>query len=332
MKKGIERFDFYLNQLEKLLTEAAKQPDAAHWLYANNARTTVFMLEGLAKIYSNLHDKKVFSEIKESFKSLEDAIGAIDYYDNFAKEFAANKKITVAVTKYSQEKTVESTAKFNALLIENKWLGENATQLKSIRKKLKDVKWQKGKDEVKEIEAYYKEQIDKINAFFGEHAKGFTELETQVHELRRKLRWLSIFPQALRGNIQLFDTNDKNDDLTKYLVPEIVNSPFNKMPDAGENKHLFMLNKPYFLALSWLIAELGKLKDRGLRIHLLCETIKEIKGLSEADALTQTYKMLAPDSTTLDEILSAASEICGKFFAEKIPDKLIHGVFKVKTT
>jgi hypothetical protein len=330
MKKGIERFDFYLNQLEKLLTEAAKEPDAAHWLYANNARTAVFMLEGLAKIYSNLHDKKAFSELKENFKTLEDAIGAIDYYDNFAKDFAANKKITVAITKYSQEKALESTAKFNALLLENKWLGENATQLKSIRKKLKNVKWQKGKDEVKEIKDYYKEQIGEINVFFGEHAKGFTHLETQVHELRRKLRWLSIFPQALRGNIQLFDTNDKNEDLAKYQVPEIVNSPFNKMPAAGENKHFFMLNKPYFLALSWLIAELGKLKDQGLRIHLLCETLKETKQLSDADALSQTYKLLAPDKTTLDGILASASEICGKFFAEKNLDKVVYGVFKVR--
>ncbi len=330
MKKGIERFDYYLSRLEKLLNDAEKQSDAGFWLYKNNARTPLFMLEGLAKIYSNLHDKKAFSEIKENFKTLEDAIGAIDYYDNFAKEFAANKKITVAVTKYSQEKTVESTAKFNALLVENKWLGESATQLKSIRKKLKDVEWQKGKDEVKEIDAYYKEQVGEINTFFGEHAKGFTDLETQVHELRRKLRWLSIYPQALRGNIQLFETNETNADSTKYLTPEIVTSPFNKMPEVGENKHLFMLNKPYFLALSWLIAELGKLKDQGLRVHLLCETLKEIKGLSDADALTQTYKMLAPDSTTLDGILSTASDICGKFFAEKNLDKLIYGISKAK--
>ncbi len=330
MKKGIQRFDFYLTQLEKLLSDAAKQPDAAQWLYANNARTTVFMLEGLAKIYSGLHDKKTFSEMKESFKSLEDGIGAIDYYDNFAKEFAANKKISVSITRYCREKAVESIAEFNSLLVENKWLGDTATQLKSIRKKLKDVKWLKGKDEVKEIDAYYKEEIAEINEFFGEHAKGFTDLETQVHELRRKLRWLSIYPQALRGCIQLFDTNQKSDDLTKYLVPEIVNSPFNKMPDTAENKHLFMLNKPYFLALSWLIAELGKLKDQGLRIHLLAETLKETKGLSDADALSQTYKLLTPVSTTLEEILAKASEICGQFFAEKIPDKLIYGISKTK--
>jgi hypothetical protein len=102
------------------------------------------------------------------------------------------------------------------------------------------------------------------------------------------------------------------------------------MPEAGENKHLFTLNKPYFLALSWLISELGKLKDQGLRIHLIAEILKETKGLSEADSLAATYKLLSPDKNTLESILAKSSKICGQFFAEKVLDKLIFGVVKVK--
>jgi hypothetical protein len=324
MKKGIERFDYYLNRLEKLLIEAENQSDAGFWLYKNNARTPLFMLEGLARIYGGLHDKKIFSGLKETFKMLEDAIGAIDYYDNYAAEFAANKKIPAAVTEYSQKKCAESTENFNKLLVENK------TLIKSVREKLNEVNWLKSKDEITAIDVYYRKQIDEINTFYAEFATGFTEIETQIHSLRRKLRWLSIYPQALRGNIQLFETNEKNDDLIKYLTPEIVTSPFNKMPEVAENKHLFMLGKSYFLALSWLIAELGKLKDQGLRITLIAETLRDTKKLSEADALTQTYKMTAPDSTTLDGILASGSDICGKFFAEKNLDKLIYGIFKSK--
>jgi hypothetical protein len=324
MKKGIERFDYYLSRLEKLLNDAEKQSDAGFWLYKNNARTPLFMLEGLARIYGGLHDKKIFTGLKESFKTLEDAIGAIDYYDSFAAEFASNKKIPVAVTKHSQEKCTESVASFNKLLVENK------TLITSVREKLNTVGWLKSKDEIAAIDVYYRKQIDEINAFYAEFAGGFTEIELQIHSLRRKLRWLSIYPQALRGNIQLFETNETNADSTKYLTPEIVNSPFNKMPEVGENKHLFMLDKSYFLALSWLISELGKLKDKGLRITLIAETLRDTKKLSDADALTQTYKMLAPDSTTLDGILSTASDICGKFFAEKNLDKLIYGISKAK--
>ena len=76
MKNGPARFTFYLDLLEKLITEAATQTDPAFWLYQNGARTPLFMLEGLAKLYSGLHNKKRFEKIGEHFKLLEDALGA----------------------------------------------------------------------------------------------------------------------------------------------------------------------------------------------------------------------------------------------------------------
>ncbi|MEO6655229.1 MAG: hypothetical protein ABIO36_04035, partial [Pyrinomonadaceae bacterium] len=137
-------------------------------------------------------------------------------------------------------------------------------------------------------------------------------LESQVHELRRKLRWLSIYPQALQGCIQLTinASNDKN--VAKYLTSEIVNSPFNKMPAPGTNRYLLMFNKYYFLALSWMIAELGKLKDQGLRIVVLNESGYDSKS----------------DQTVTAEILSQATDICRSYFSEKDLDKIINGCQK----
>jgi hypothetical protein len=194
---------------------------------------------------------------------------------------------------------------------------------------LKKAKWLKSKAEAKAISDYYKKQIVEINAFYGEYAKGFTEIETQVHSLRRKLRWLSIYPQTLQGGIQLLDRNENNETLAKYLVPEIVNSPYNKMPDVAENKNIFVLNKNYFLALSWLISELGKIKDEGLRIYVIAEALENTKKISHSDALNQAVK-LATNSRDLNEILSAASNLCQTFFAEKNLDKLIFGAIKAK--
>ena len=93
MKNGHARFEFHLQKLEDLLTNGAKQKNAGLWLYNNNLRTPLFMLEALAKLYSGLHDKKMFCKLKEHFKLLEDTLGQIDYYDAFAKEFATNKRI-----------------------------------------------------------------------------------------------------------------------------------------------------------------------------------------------------------------------------------------------
>ena len=92
MKNGLSRFDYHLNQLQILLDKAANQKNPALWLYRNNARTPLFMLEGLSKLYAGVHNKKKFSKLKEHFKNLEDVIGTIDYYDSFAKDLLKIKK------------------------------------------------------------------------------------------------------------------------------------------------------------------------------------------------------------------------------------------------
>ena len=93
MKKGPARFVYFLNKLQVLLDNAAKQKNPALWLYSNDARTPLFMLEGLTKLYTQIHNKKKFTKLKEQFKLLEDTLGAIDYYDNIAKDIISKKKI-----------------------------------------------------------------------------------------------------------------------------------------------------------------------------------------------------------------------------------------------
>jgi hypothetical protein len=315
MKKGPERFTYYIEQLEKLLSDSSQQQDPAFWLYQNNARTPVFMLEGLARLYCELHNKHRFQKLETQFKSLEDALGMIDYYDAFAKQFAADKSVPATILKFAQKRAIEESAKLNSLLVANRWIGPTANRTNKIKKKLANAKWIDEKQEMKAIELYYRANISRINTFAKGYTNGFTELESQVHELRRKLRWLSIFPAALRGCIQLDETPTQDESIARYLTPEIVNSPFNKMPPPSECRYLLMFRRDYFLALSWMIAELGKLKDQGLRTVLLNEAGKK----SPADAVNETA------------ILTQATAISKTFFAEKNLDKLIVGVRRVKS-
>ncbi|CAN5555327.1 hypothetical protein BH10ACI2_BH10ACI2_18250 [soil metagenome] len=314
MNNGPARFAFYFDQLEKLMAEAAKQNDPALWLYQNNARTTLFMLEGLANLYSSLHNKKRFARLEMHFKLLEDALGAIDYYDGFAKEFAKDKKVSAAVTKAVEAKATEKTKALNKLLIKKNWLGKDANRIARMRSKLAGAEWLEPKPEMKAIEAFYQKNVANINAFAEQYQSGFTVLETQVHELRRKLRWLSIYPQALQGSIQLTEKASGDHNVVKYLLPDIVNSPFNKMPAEGANAYLLMLDRDYFFALSWIISALGKLKDQGLR------TV----ALNEAGIKSKT------DEKDEAAILKQASAITQTFFAEKNLDKLVSSVMKSK--
>jgi hypothetical protein len=311
MKYGEIRFDLYLTQLSRVLSGATVKPDPAMWLYTNGARTPIFMLEGLARVYAGIIGKKPFKKIGIRLKALEDALGAIDYYDSFAKDFKNDPAIPASVTAYVEAKAAESCVHLNELLKSDMWIGKNVDRVSKTRKKLVKVKWLKPKDEVRAVERFYKKNIAEINDFWKRLNGEFTELETQVHSMRRKLRWLSIYPQALRGAIQLTDEHTTDANLVKYLTPEIVNSPFNKMPGRGPNRHLLLLDRGYFLALSWVIAELGRLKDEGLREGLIAEAEKAAGAVSPER------------SGDVDAVLSTAGKVCKTYFLEGNLDHLV---------
>lgn len=330
MKNGSARFEFFLTQLQTLLTKSAKQKNPALWLYQNNVRTPLFMLEALAKMYSSIHNKKKFAKIKEHFKLLEDVLGAIDYYDSFAKEFSKNKNIPAAVTNYLQAQAREKIQSMNELLTEKEWLGENADRIKKIQKKLQEADWLKEEKEIEAIKDFYGEAIYEIMEFTTNTKFHFDNVEADVHELRRKLRWLSIYPQAFRGCIQLSKSKTSPKRLSKYLTTEIITSPYNKMPDAVDCKYFLLLDKNYFYSLSWLIAELGKLKDNGLRIVAVKEALQQTGTSNEAEAYKKAYQLLDKKQPELQKLLDDAEKICKIYFSEHNLEHLVIGTAAAK--
>ncbi len=326
MKNGQARFDYFLNQVNELLAKAAKQKNPALWLYKNNARTPFFMLEGLAKMYIAIHNKKKFTKLKEQFKLVEDVLGAIDYYDAFSIEFSGNKKIPATVTAYLQAQTREKIQSLNELLKEKEWLGDDNKRIKKIQKKLSEADWLKPEDELKEMNEFYGQSIYEIVAFTEKENFHFENVEADVHELRRKLRWLSIYPQAVRGCIQLSQAKKAPKHLEKYLTEAIITSPFNKMPEAAGNEVFLLLDQNYFYALSWMIAELGKLKDDGLRIIALKEALQQTSSATDAEALKEAYKLTGPKQLKLEEILLKADAMAKTYFKEKNLEYLVVGV------
>ena len=329
MKNGQLRFEYFLKQLEGLLAKSSKQKNPALWLYQNNARTPLFMLEGLAKLYSGIHNKKKFEKIKAHFKLLEDTIGQIDYYDAFAKEFLTNKKMPATIINYLQAQSREKIQSLNELLIEKNWLGEDNFRIKKTRKKLAKADWQDEKEDTKSIEQFYITAINKILGFINEKDFHFTDVENDVHEFRRMLRWLSIYPQALRGCIQLNNPAKAPKALSKYLTKEITTSPFNVMPDAGGNRYFLLFDRNRFFALSWMIAELGTLKDNGLEVQIIKEAILQTTKTNDKDALAAAYKLAGPGQKTIKQVLTEAGNISKTFCREKNLELLISNVATV---
>ena len=149
------------------------------------------------------------------------------------------------------------------MLTDKDWLSDDNKRIKKITKKLNEADWLNPIEEAEAFSEFYRASIKTITDFVAETNYYFDNVETEVHELRRKLRWLSIYPQALQGAIQFAPDTKPVTHLKKYLTKEIISSPYNKLPAAGNNISFLMLNKSYFLALSWMIAQLGILKDEG---------------------------------------------------------------------
>ena len=329
MKNGLARFDYFLNKLQDLLDKSSKQKNPALWLYQNNARTPLFMLEGLAKLYAGLHNKKKFSKLKDQFKLLEDAIGAIDYYDAFTKEFAKNKNIPAAIKNYIQAQSREKLQSLNETLKEKEWISAGNIRIAKIRKKLAKADWQKEREETESINSFYILAIKKILNFINQKDFHFENVEADIHELRRDIRWLSIYPQCLRGCIQLSKAKSSPRYLDKYLTKEITGSPYNIMPDAGDSKHFLVFNKNRFYALSWLIAELGKLKDNGLRVVVIEEALLQTTKTTDKDAAKKAYQLLGNKQLKIQQLLDKAETICKTYFKEKNLESLLIGTAAV---
>jgi hypothetical protein len=329
MRKGQEHFEHFLQELETLLKQASREKNPALYLYRQPTRTHLFMLEGLCRCFGNLHNRKRFDWMRHEFKSLEDALGAIDYYDDIAQKIAANKKIPAPVKQYLQAQTREKIQHLNDLLEQEAWIGHSPKKLRKIRKKLASATRSSEREEIKAIRDYYISSINSISAFLKKTGPVFSDMENDVHEFRRKIRWLSIYPHALRGGIQFGEPEKMPAHMKKYMTKETLDSRYNVFPAPDGSRHILLLNKHAFLSLSWLIAELGRLKDSGLMVMGIREALMQHTPAGKDDVvLERIYTMLGNGQKPLNVLLKESAEICHRFSEEQVLNTLVTGIKK----
>ena len=100
MSFGRLRFEAQLVAIETLIKESKFQENRFFWLYENNLRSSFFMLEGLARLYAQAHNKKLFTKIKDKAKDIEDALGWLDFYYHYYQVFSKNRKLSAEVKAY----------------------------------------------------------------------------------------------------------------------------------------------------------------------------------------------------------------------------------------
>lgn len=295
-----QTFGHYLTIIEESLSKAKQEKNPAKWLYENNFRTPLFMLEALSRVYKKISDKEIFENLNQHFKQSEDLIGAIDYFYYYAKVFDDEH-----VKKDLIIKAEEKEREYNQVLIDKGWL--DGVRLQKIRKKLAEIPSSPIDEEVSAIRHFYQNQIDKISAFSQSDDFKFEDMEKDIHEIRRNLRWLSIYPQAFLGLFKYADAKEQTPEhIKKYLTDKIINSPYNVFPSVLTFKEHIKINKQYFLALSWIIDAIGDLKDEGLKFEAL-----EIVHHGNTD------------KQEITKLLEQSKKILIPFFEEKILNHLL---------
>jgi hypothetical protein len=313
-------FLFHSNQLQALFAKASQQKNPALWLYTNDARTKLFMLEALTKLHHAAFDEKIFGKWNNRFKKLEDELGQMDYYVEFEKEFKSNKKIPKEISTFLSSAVMASAESLNQRLINKGWL---KGKLLDFNVKISKFYCHYDEAYLNEIKFAIHDELQKIISFCEKVNYSFTDLENEVHEIRRKLRWISIYGQALNGLIQLKKSTKKPSYDTNYFTKEILSSPYNKLPNKPNGTAIMEYDSNSFFALSYVIKELGSLKDNGLKIEIATQAFAKTENITNIQANKKALKALGLKLHTKDEILKTASEL---LFTSLSKDKILNGL------
>jgi hypothetical protein len=307
MMKEFNPYQLHTRQLLKLLDSCRTKKNPAWWLYVHKARTTLFMLESLSRVmYKTFNDDKT-NKWRLTFKKLEDMLGKIDHYDALIKALGPHKAVGKEELAYLRKKREKAIKKLNAKLKKHDYYIKFM-----IRFSRSDSTNFNKPSLIKKLEEDIKQELNECAVFFKDFRSGFKDMEKQVHEFRRKLRWISIYAQSLQGIIVLKAIKKKYAWEKEFVSSADRTSPFNRLPvQAGLEKHIG-LNRTAFYALSHVISRLGDIKDEGLAIEELAHAIKKTKS-KKGDALQLATEQLKGGSG-IEALLKEAHSLLHKFF------------------
>jgi hypothetical protein len=308
--KLIKLFNTYdsLQGLISLSKEAAKKEDPTLHFFKQNARNNFFDLEAAFRIFRKTHSKEVADPLYEIYKSAEDSLGKYDFINSSSSKILSDTELPEALKEKIIHQEKKARIELKQFLHKEKWLPDATENVSKQAEKMKDILATDSEDFRYEYIKFLSKNISKIDE---EYRKGELDphlLEEGIHEIRRKIRWISIYAKISGGFIQTQKKEKINSEYKKYLTEEIISSPFIKLPLCPEGLEPITIRFENFVALSWMIQALGELKDEGLNYENQTHLLGEEKS-------TENKKNDSKNSTdTLARITEEALMICDEFF------------------
>ena len=319
---AMQRFVAPLNQLNEILQQGRNQRDKGAAFYKNHGRDVLYKLEALSRVYKNISDKKFFEKWNKHFKSLEDALGLMDYNDAMNNEFSGYKELKKSAEKKFGVGFQEASLAVSIMLKEEGWIsGERTDEFVSG---LNEVHFKDGDVDRVAFANVVTDEMDKLVMKYGNGEIDPYDLEGGLHEFRRRLRWVSIYAQVSNGLFQLRPIGKIPADLHKYCTREVVSSPFNKLPKPSKGTDPVVIQAHYFYALSWLIQYLGDMKDVGLRYAAFLEL-----DASEGKNAALTKKFIATCVADPKDVATLAESAIDDFiYRDFIPERICRDIMR----
>ncbi len=237
-------------------------------LLVGGARTSCFQLEALLRLYADIHDRERLDAVRRDVKVLEDALGAVDIEADLVAR-GAERGLPAAVRERFALRHAEACGRLRGWAEARGWVahaeadGTERLRASKLARKLRKVDWPGADDDAAALARALSEQLRSTHAEI--ERLDLRELEDGVHEVRRRVRWFSIYMSALDGAVQLDTEAPAPSGWERYLTDEVRSSPFHRLPPALEGVRALRWPAPLCHALIWTIAELGRLKDRAQR-------------------------------------------------------------------
>jgi hypothetical protein len=200
--------------------------------------------------------------LRLDFKELEDALGRVDYHHDLrdrAKLEGRHDRVFGYFTGANHAELQNLTTRLH----EGGWLvGEaESGRVAQIRRAIEKLDWAKDKKERKRLGTYLIDRLGKLDE--KSQALDFDSLEQGIHEFRRVVRWLMIYPRALRGAVRFIDYDAPAEDLQMYLTDGLRDSPFIRFDADPRESHPIEISAGLLFAFTTVISQIGDLKDAG---------------------------------------------------------------------
>lgn len=306
------------SQILELLQKSISQTNPAWFLYKSEVRTPLFLAESLTRLLEQLPHGKEMLKAGKKIKKLEDSLGAIEDYDSHYLLFSKNKNIKKEEADYFFEKRENAVNKLNEKLIKKDFYQELYHRLSGPHSPDFDNKLL-----LKNIKLLIAKEWKDCFGFYEQHKSGFDSMEDQVHEMRRKLRWISIYAQSLDGSIVLDVDKKKYPWEKKFITAAEIKSPYNIIPVKKDLEGYIHFNKKAFLALSFVVNSLGEIKDKGLQLEYLTRSIRKTLDLPKEKAQEMATKQLGIKYSESDLFKEAENLLHSFFIKYKIHDLLL---------